>query len=102
MPTTNCLVELVEPPFLVTTLNEIEVVNFERVGFNLKNFDMAIIFKDFTRDILRIDAIPSNRQASATFLIAALPLALPVPRMCLALPPALTLLGHNRGAFALK
>jgi len=59
IPTTNCLVELVEPPFLVTTLDEIEVVNFERVGFNLKNFDMTLIFKDFSRDVLRIDAIPS-------------------------------------------
>ena len=68
MPTTNCLVELVEPPFSVTTLNEIEVVNFERVGFNLKNFDMAIIFKDFTRDILRIDAIPSSRCLAARVL----------------------------------
>uniref|UniRef100_A0A061QN78 FACT complex subunit n=1 Tax=Tetraselmis sp. GSL018 TaxID=582737 RepID=A0A061QN78_9CHLO len=60
IPTTNCLVELVEPPFLVVTLDEIEVVNFERVGFNLKNFDMAIIFKDFSKDVLRIDSIPSQ------------------------------------------
>eukprot|EP00193_Tetraselmis_chui_P009333 CAMPEP_0177759208 /NCGR_PEP_ID=MMETSP0491_2-20121128/4609_1 /TAXON_ID=63592 /ORGANISM="Tetraselmis chuii, Strain PLY429" /LENGTH=316 /DNA_ID=CAMNT_0019275021 /DNA_START=1 /DNA_END=949 /DNA_ORIENTATION=+ len=59
IPTTNCLVELVEPPFMVTTLDEIEVVNFERVGFNLKNFDMTLIFKDFSRDVLRVDAIPS-------------------------------------------
>lgn len=66
IPTTNCLVELVEPPFLVITLDEIEVVNFERVGFNLKNFDMAIIFKDFTKDVLRIDAIPSAKCALIT------------------------------------
>jgi nucleosome binding factor SPN SPT16 subunit len=37
---------------------DIEVVNLERVGFHLKNFDMAIIFKDFTRDVHRIDQIP--------------------------------------------
>ncbi len=26
-------------------------MNLERVGFNLKNFDMAIVFKDFSRDV---------------------------------------------------
>lgn len=57
IPTVNCLVDLVETPFLVVTLADIEVVNLERVSFALKNFDMAIVFKDFTRDVHRIDAI---------------------------------------------
>jgi len=57
IPTVNCLVDLVELPFLVITLADIEVVNLERVSFALKNFDMAIVFKDFTRDVHRIDAI---------------------------------------------
>eukprot|EP00249_Psilotum_nudum_P024634 c29245_g1_i1 orf=537-3725(+) len=60
VPTVNCLVELIEQPFLVVTLNEIEIVNLERVGFGQKAFDMAIVFKDFKRDVLRIDAIPST------------------------------------------
>lgn len=51
MPSVNCLVELTEMPFAVVTLADIEIVNLERVGFNLKNFDMAIVFKDFTRDV---------------------------------------------------
>ena len=51
MPTVNCLVELTEMPFCVLSLAVIEIVNLERVGFNLKNFDMAIVFKDFTRDV---------------------------------------------------
>lgn len=45
MPTVNCLVELVEMPFTVIALEDIEIVNLERVGFNLRNFDLAIIFK---------------------------------------------------------
>jgi nucleosome binding factor SPN SPT16 subunit len=53
-------VELIEMPFLVVTLKEIEVVNLERVGFALKNFDMALVFKDFTRGVHRIDAIDSK------------------------------------------
>ena len=51
MPTGNCLVELTEMPFCVISISDIEVVNLERVGFNLKNFDMAIVFKDFNRDV---------------------------------------------------
>ena len=45
LPTVNCLVELTEMPFTVVSLSDIEIVNLERVGFNLKNFDMAIVFK---------------------------------------------------------
>ncbi|WOL19289.1 FACT complex subunit SPT16-like [Canna indica] len=60
VPTSSCLVELIETPFLVVSLSEIEIVNLERVGFGNKNFDMAIVFKDFKRDVLRIDSIPSS------------------------------------------
>ncbi|GLJ05022.1 hypothetical protein SUGI_0009560 [Cryptomeria japonica] len=60
VPTVNCLVELVELPFLVITISEIEIVNLERVGLGQKAFDMAIVFKDFKRDVLRIDAIPQS------------------------------------------
>ncbi|KAK0591754.1 hypothetical protein LWI29_007409 [Acer saccharum] len=60
VPTSSCLVELVETPFLVVTLSEIEIVNLERVGLGQKNFDMTIVFKDFKRDVLRIDSIPSS------------------------------------------
>lgn len=33
-----------QPPFLIT-LEEVELVHFERVSFQLKNFDMVFIFK---------------------------------------------------------
>ncbi|XP_057435713.1 FACT complex subunit SPT16-like [Lotus japonicus] len=59
VPTSACLVELIETPFLVVTLSEIEIVNLERVGLVQKTFDMTIVFKDFKRDVLRIDSIPS-------------------------------------------
>lgn len=45
LPTVNCLVELTQMPFTVISLSDIEIINLERVGFNLKNFDMAIVFK---------------------------------------------------------
>ncbi|KIK92016.1 hypothetical protein PAXRUDRAFT_830348 [Paxillus rubicundulus Ve08.2h10] len=58
-PTTECLVHLVEPPFLVVTLNEIEIASLERVQFTLKQFDLVLIFKDFTKTPLHINSIPS-------------------------------------------
>lgn len=60
IPTSSCLVELIENPFVVVTLSEIEIVNLERVGLGQKNFDMTIVFKDFKRDVMRIDSIPST------------------------------------------
>ena len=41
----TCLVELIEMPFTVVACAEILLVNLERVGFNLRNFDMTIIYK---------------------------------------------------------
>ncbi|KAK1374081.1 FACT complex subunit [Heracleum sosnowskyi] len=60
VPTSSCLVELIETPFVVISLSEIEIVNLERVGLGQKNFDMAVVFKDFKRDVFRIDSIPSS------------------------------------------
>lgn len=60
VPTSSCLVELIETPFVVITLSEIEIVNLERVGLGQKNFDMTIVFKDFKRDVMRIDSIPTS------------------------------------------
>lgn len=57
-PTTDCLVHLTELPFLVITLNEIEVVHLERVQFGLKHFDMVFVFTDFTRPPVHINSVP--------------------------------------------
>lgn len=57
-PTTDCLVQLTEPPFMVVTLTDIEIVHLERVQFGLKNFDMVIVFKDFTRAPAHVNTIP--------------------------------------------
>ena len=54
------MIELTEFPPLLIAAQDIEVVNLERVGFHLKNFDMAIIFRYFTREVHRIDQIPTT------------------------------------------
>jgi len=56
-PTTDCLVQLTEPPFTVITLDEIEVAHLERVQFGLKHFDMVFVYKDFTRPPAHVNTI---------------------------------------------
>ncbi|KAI1204947.1 SPT16-domain-containing protein [Annulohypoxylon truncatum] len=57
-PSTDCLIQLTEPPFLVITLDDIEIAHLERVRFGLKNFDLVFVFKDFTRPPAHINTIP--------------------------------------------
>ena len=56
-PTKYCMIAISEFPFFVIDIDDIEAVHFERVQFGIKNFDMAIIFKDFTT-YKRINSIP--------------------------------------------
>lgn len=60
-PTTDCLVQLVDPPFLVVTLTDIEVAHLERIQFGLKNFDLVFVFKDFLRPVIHINSIPMEQ-----------------------------------------
>jgi nucleosome binding factor SPN SPT16 subunit len=57
-PTTECLIQITEPPFMVITLDDIEIAHLERVQFGLKNFDLVFVFKDFTRPPVHINTIP--------------------------------------------
>jgi len=41
----------------VLDVNEIEVIHFERMYYGMKNFDLAVIKKDFTT-FTRINSIP--------------------------------------------
>ena len=59
-PTTDCLIHLTDPPFLVVTLSEIEIASLERVQYSLKQFDLVLIFKDFTKPPLHINSIQSS------------------------------------------
>ena len=58
-PTQNCLVAISEFPFFVLDVNDIEVVHFERMFYGMKNFDLAIIFKDFST-FTRINSVPTE------------------------------------------
>lgn len=60
-PTSNCLVHLTDQPFLVITLDEVEVVHLERVQFGLKNFDVVFVFSDFTKPPVHINSVPTDQ-----------------------------------------
>ncbi|TFK25049.1 FACT complex subunit SPT16 [Coprinopsis marcescibilis] len=60
-PTTECLVHLTDPPFLVVTLADIEIASLERVQYGLKQFDLVLVFKDFTKAPLHINSIQSSQ-----------------------------------------
>lgn len=57
-PTTECLIQITEPPFMVITIEDIEIAHLERVQFGLKNFDLVFVFKDFSRPPAHINTIP--------------------------------------------
>ncbi len=59
-PTTECLVFLTEPPYLIVTLREVEIAYLERVMFGLKNFDLVFIFKDHSRPPVHVTSIPMS------------------------------------------
>ncbi|EJT98503.1 SPT16-domain-containing protein [Dacryopinax primogenitus] len=59
-PTMTCLVHLSDTPFVVVTLDEVELCHLERVQFGLKHFDMVIVFQDFTKPPLHINSIPMS------------------------------------------
>lgn len=60
MPTTNCLVSLTGTTPFVLALDDVERVSFERVSFQLRNFDIVFIYKDYTRKVSSVTAIPSK------------------------------------------
>lgn len=59
-PTSTCLVSLTEMPTLVISLDEIELVHFERVTGNTRSFDMVLVFKDYQRKTHQISHIPAQ------------------------------------------
>jgi len=56
-PTSGCLVNLTEWPPFVVSLTDIELVHFERVSFQLKNFDVVFIFKDYSKKVAMINSV---------------------------------------------
>ena len=41
----------------MVSLTDIELVHFERVSFQLKNFDVVFIFKDYSKKVAMINSV---------------------------------------------
>ena len=59
-PCRDCLVSVSEWPPFVLTIEEIDIVYFERVSFGLRNFDMVFVYKDYSRAPARVSSIPTD------------------------------------------
>lgn len=55
----NVICSVLQPPFVVS-LDEVELIHFERVQFHLKNFDMVFVYKDYSKKTAMINSIPMN------------------------------------------
>ncbi|KAL0489890.1 dre4 [Acrasis kona] len=60
-PTVNCLVSLSEYPVFVLPLDEVEIVNFERIKLGLKNFDIVFVLKDYNKPVVSVNIIPIQK-----------------------------------------
>lgn len=58
MPTRECLVQLIDPPFTVVTMADVEIAHLERVVFGLKSFDLVFVFKDHKMAPYTVTSIP--------------------------------------------
>ncbi|XP_052232881.1 FACT complex subunit SPT16-like isoform X1 [Dreissena polymorpha] len=56
-PTSGCLVNLTEWPPFVISLEELELVHFERVSFAIKNFDIVFVFKDYGKKVAMVNSV---------------------------------------------
>lgn len=59
-PTNECLVSIYESPFFVVNLNEIEIVNFERVVYGVKTSDLVIVLRDKKKPPISVLSIESS------------------------------------------
>jgi nucleosome binding factor SPN SPT16 subunit len=57
-PCRDCLVSVSEWPPFVLTIEEVDIVYFERVSFGLRNFDMVFVYKDYSKTPARVSSIP--------------------------------------------
>lgn len=58
LPTKYCLVQLIDPPFTVVPMADVEFAHLERVVFGLKNFDLVLIMRDHKQPATSITCIP--------------------------------------------
>lgn len=59
-PSNHSLIALDDEPPVVIALKDIEIVSLERINFQLRNFDMTVIYKDFSQNPQHITTIETK------------------------------------------
>lgn len=58
----NCVFALTTHPYLIIPFHDLEFVVFERVGMINRTFDLAFIFKDYSRPVINITNVSSSHR----------------------------------------
>ncbi|KAH8829607.1 FACT complex subunit SPT16 [Flagelloscypha sp. PMI_526] len=98
-PTTDCLVQLTDPPFTVVDLSEIEIASLERMQYGLKHFDMRLVFKDFTKPIVQINSIDSKSLEDVKNWLDSVDIAIAESQLNLNWGPIMKHINENPHAF---
>jgi len=59
--TNECLVSINEQPFFVLNLDDVEIVNLERITFITKTFDAVFVFKNKARPTVMLNSIDTTK-----------------------------------------
>ncbi|KAL6122459.1 hypothetical protein NUSPORA_00496 [Nucleospora cyclopteri] len=59
--TNDCLASVQDTPFFILCLDEVEIINLERVTFSTKTFDCVFVLKDKTKQPVNIGAIETTK-----------------------------------------
>ena len=59
VPSVNCIINITDIPFFILEVADIEMAHFERVGFALRNFDIAFVHRDLA-SVTKIGSIESK------------------------------------------
>lgn len=61
-PTMRTLMNVIESPFFVLSIQEVEIACLERVTPGIKSFDLVFVFKNYERPVMRIESIDQKDQ----------------------------------------
>lgn len=56
-PTKSCLINIVDHPFFVLTLSDVEVMCCERVVAGTISFDLTVVLKDYEIPVIKLEAV---------------------------------------------
>ena len=56
-PCQNCLVNVIESPFFIVSITDIDICCFERIMTGIKTFDLVFVYKSYEMGWVRIESI---------------------------------------------